>query len=72
MALGGGGANGGPIPSEHLKVKYLITCPPVVFGMTEIDAMSTYVWVVINISTQTWKKYHKELENKAQKIRQTG
>jgi len=37
--------------------RFIDTCPPVVLGTTEIEAMSTYVWVVINTSTQTWK-YH--------------
>ena len=32
---------------------FFSTCPPVVLGMTEIEAISTYVWVVMNTSTQT-------------------
>lgn len=36
----------------------VFTWPPVVLGITEIEAMSTYDWVVMNKSTQTWKCYN--------------
>lgn len=42
------------------------TWPPVVLGMTEREAISTYVCVVINKSTQTWN-YHETINTRIDK-----
>jgi hypothetical protein len=39
------------LKQQTLALRY--TCPPVVRGMVDMEAMSTYVWVVTNTSTQT-------------------
>ena len=40
--------------NKRSRYRVRITCPPVVLGTTDIEAISTYVWAVRKMSTQTW------------------